>query len=36
MDTTEKTELFETMPIRRAAMTLVVPTVISQLCHAGL
>ena len=27
----EKTELFETMPIRRAAMTLVVPTVISQL-----
>jgi multidrug efflux pump len=27
----EKTELFETMPIRRAAMTLVIPTVISQL-----
>ena len=27
----EKTELFETMPIRRAAMTLIVPTVISQL-----
>ena len=27
----EKTEIFETMPIRRAAMTLVVPTVISQL-----
>lgn len=27
----EKTEIFETMPIRRAAMTLVIPTVISQL-----
>ena len=27
----EKTELFETMPIHRAAMTLVIPTVISQL-----
>lgn len=27
----DKTELFETMPIRRAAMTLIVPTVISQL-----
>ena len=27
----KKTELFETMPIRRAAMTLVIPTVISQL-----
>lgn len=27
----EKTELFETMPIRRAAMILIVPTVISQL-----
>ena len=27
----EKTELFETVPIRRAAMTLVIPTVISQL-----
>lgn len=27
----EKTELFETMPIRKAAMTLVIPTVISQL-----
>ena len=27
----EKTELFETMPIRKAAMTLIVPTVISQL-----
>ena len=27
----EKTEIFETMPIRRAAMKLVIPTVISQL-----
>ena len=27
----EKTEIFETMPIRRASMTLVIPTVISQL-----
>ncbi len=27
----DKTELFETMPIRRAAMTLIIPTVISQL-----
>lgn len=27
----EKTELFETMPIRRAARILVIPTVISQL-----
>ena len=27
----EKTELFESMPIRKAAMTLVIPTVISQL-----
>ena len=27
----EKTELFETMPIRKAAMTLIIPTVISQL-----
>ncbi len=28
---TDKIELFESMPIRRAAMTLIVPTVISQL-----
>ena len=28
---TKKTELFETVPIRKAAMTLVIPTVISQL-----
>ena len=31
MKENEKTELFETMPIRCAAMTLVIPTVISQL-----
>ena len=31
MEATEKTELFERTPIRKAALTLVVPTVISQL-----
>ena len=31
MKENEKTELFETMPIRRAAMTLLIPAVISQL-----
>ena len=31
----EKTKTFETMPIRRAAMTLVIPTVISQLWNVS-